>query len=389
MKTIKSFNYTNKIVVLRLDLNVSIKNNKIIDDTRILSSIPTIEYLLDKKAKVVILSHFGKVKKESDREKYSLKIVFNRLQELLNNKIEFVPFTNNPIIKEKIDCMNYGTCILLENTRFEDLDGKKESDCDLQLAKYWASLGDIFINDAFGTIHRKHASNYGISKYLPSGIGFLIEKEIIELNKLDKPKRPFVVIMGGSKVSDKINIINELIKKVDYLFIGGAMAFTFLKASNINVGKSLVEDNMINTCKKILKKYQDKIILPVDFYGSCEFTNSKEKQLYFITDIPDNFIGMDIGKQTIDTVINQFEGVKTLFWNGPLGVYEFDKYQEGTKEVLEYVSKNIDTVILGGGDIVSCANELGFKDKVITSTGGGATLEYLVNKKLPGLKNIK
>lgn len=389
-KIVSDFEVNHKIVILRCDLNVTIKDNKIVDDTRIRESLKTINYLLDNKAKVIILAHLGKVKEEKDKKKNSLKIVYQRLKKLLKSKLVFIPYTNDSRIEEAISKLNYGEAILLENTRFEDIDGKKESNCDLTLAKYWASLGDVFINDAFGTIHRKHASNYGISKYLPSGIGFLIEKEIMELDKLDNPKRPFAIIMGGSKVSDKIEIINGLINKVDYLFIGGAMAFTFLKASGLKVGNSLVEDDMLKVCKELLTKYPNKIILPVDFYGSTEFSNRKKKQLYFITDTPEDFIGLDIGRQTLDTFINQLEEVKTVFWNGPLGVYEFKKYQDGTKEILEYLVKTKKILILGGGDIVGCTINLGFKDQVTyLSTGGGATLEYLVNKNLPGLENIK
>lgn len=389
-KTVKDFDLENKTVILRCDLNVPIKKEKIVDDTRIIESIETIDYILDKGAKLIILSHLGKVKTEEDKKNNSLKIVSDRLNKLLSNKVTFVPYINDEKIKDEINKLEYGKAILLENTRFEDIDGKKESNCDMKLAKYWASLGDIFINDAFGTLHRKHASNYGISSYIDSGIGFLVEKEMKELSRLDDPRRPFSIIMGGAKVSDKIEIIKGLIDKVNYLYIGGAMAFTFLKASDINVGKSLVEEEMINTCKELLTKYVNKIILPVDFFGSNEFNDKNKKELYYITDIPNDFIGMDIGTQTIDMFKNQLEGTNTLFWNGPLGVYEFNQYQNGTKEILNFVSENIETVILGGGDIVSCLNNMKYSNKItFASTGGGATLEYLVNKKLPGLENIK
>lgn len=388
-KSIKNFNVDNKIVILRCDLNVSIKNNKIIDDTKIKESLETINYLLEHKAKVIILSHLGKVKTEEDKKNNSLKVVYKRLKKYLGNKILFVPYTNNPIIKETINQMSYGNCLLLENTRFEDILDKKESNCDLELAKYWASLGEIFLNDAFGTIHRRHASNYGISKYLDSGIGFLVEKEISHLEVLDNPTSPFAIIMGGAKVSDKIDIINGLIDKVDYLFIGGAMSLTFLKALNINVGSSKVEEEMIDICRKLLTKYVNKIILPVDFYGSKKFSNLTKRELYYLTDIPNDFICMDIGRQTIDLFKNELEEIKTVFINGPLGVYEFNKYGEGTKEVLEAVTK-VNTSIVGGGDIIACLNKFKLNKKVtFISTGGGATLEYLANKQLPGLVNIK
>jgi len=389
LKTIRDFDLDKKTIILRCDLNVSIKNGKIIDDTRIVNSIPTIKYLLEHNSKVVILSHLGKVKTVEDKKKNGLEIVYKELTKYLNNKIKFVPYTNNPIIKEEINNMEYGTCILLENTRFEDIDNKKESKQDEELSKYWASLGDIFINDAFGTIHRRHESNYGISKYLNSGIGFLVEKEIENLSKLDNPKRPFAVIMGGAKVSDKISIINGLIEKVDYLFIGGAMAFTFLKAADINVGKSLIEEDMVPICKELLTKYVNKIILPVDFYGSKKFSNLTKKEMYFITDTPDYFIGMDIGSQTLNMFKNELKDVETIFMNGPLGVYEFSKYRNGTKEIVKFLIDNKKEIYIGGGDIVGCVKNLNLEKGVTyISTGGGATLEFIANHNLPGLINI-
>ncbi len=389
MKTIRDFDYDKKIVLLRCDLNVSIKDNKIIDSTRIISSLESINYLLEKNCKLVILSHLGKVKTIEDKKKYSLKIVYEELKNYLKDKIKFVPYTNDPIIKKEIDNMEYGTCILLENTRFEDLDGKKESNQDENLSKYWASLGDIFINDAFGTIHRRHSSNYGISKYLDSGIGFLVEKEINNLQQLDNPSKPFAVIMGGAKVSDKISIINGLIEKVDYLFIGGAMAFTFLKALDMNVGNSLIEEDMIKTCKDLLTKYKNKIILPIDFYGSTSFSNDSKKEMYFITDFPKDFIGMDIGSRTLEVFKKELSSCETIFMNGPLGVYEFSNYQNGTEDIVKFLTDNKKEVYVGGGDIVGCIKNLNL-DKNITyiSTGGGATLEYIVNHDLPGLSYI-
>ena len=383
---IRDFDFSNKTVILRCDLNVSIKNNKIIDDTRIKESLKTIEYILKKKGKLIILSHFGKVKKEEDKKTYSLKIVYERLNELLPNKIKFVPYTKDDLIKKELDNISYGHGILLENTRFEDLNGMLESNCDMSLASYWASLGDIFINDAFGTIHRKHASNYGISKFLPSGIGFLIEKEMKALDKLDNPKRPFAILMGGSKVKDKIEIIEELLKKCDYLILGGKICFTFLKASRIDVNDSLVEFDMIEKCKSLLIEYADKIMLPIDFYGVLD--NQNVKVLYHIMDMPKNFIGFDIGPKTVDLYKMQLEGVKTLFWNGPFGMYEDENYIFGTEEIMKYL-KHIKRTIVGGGDIVSCVNKFNLKNIYYVSTGGGATLCYLVNKNLPGLVNIE
>ena len=390
MKTILDFDLKNKTVILRADLNVTIKDTIIIDDTRILASLKTINYILESGAKLVILSHLGKVKSLEDKDKYSLLPVYERLEELLPGKIKFVPFTRDSSIKDEIDALEYGKAILLENTRFEDLDGKKESSCDEELSKYWASLGDIFINDAFGSIHRAHASNCGISKYIPSGIGFLIMKEIEELSKLDNPKKPFALIMGGAKVSDKIKVISSLINKVDYLFIGGAMANTFLKAKGYDIGFSKYEEEYIDYCKDLLSKYENKIVLPKDFYGSYEISDDTKRIYFDILNVPNNIIALDIGPETVKLFKEKLKGCNTLFWNGPLGAYEYENYKEGTTQVLEYVSNNIETTILGGGDIVGCAKNFGYEDKLTyLSTGGGASLSYLVDKNMPGLINIK
>lgn len=386
-KTIKDFSLDFKTVILRCDLNVTIKDDKIVDDTRIKESLETIKYILDNNAKVVILSHLGKVKTLEDKEKNNLKIVCDRLNYYLDNKITFVEYDYD--VKKIIDDTPYKKGVLLQNTRYFDLDNKKESNCDQELSKYFASLGDIFINDAFGLIHRCHASNVGISKLLPSGIGFLMEKELKNLDMLDNPKRPFYVIMGGAKVSDKIEVINSLIDKVDKLFIGGAMCFTLLKSKNINIGASLVEDNLLEYCSNLLEKYKDKIILPIDVNGAFSFNSETPLENYSIMNIPTTFIGMDIGKKSVELFKDELSSCKTLFWNGPLGVYEFTKYQQGTKDILEFVCNNVETVILGGGDIVSCCNILGYNKKVsFISTGGGASLAYLANKNQPGLKYI-
>lgn len=390
-KCVDEFDLNNKTVILRCDFNVSIKDDVILDDTKIVKSLKTINYILDHNAKLVVLSHLGKVKSDEDKKKNSLKLVYERLNELLPGKFDFVPFTSDEKIINYVNNLSLGRGILLENTRFEDLSNKRESNCDPTLAKFWASLGDLFINDAFGTIHRAHASNYGISGYLESGIGFLVKDELFALDKLDDPKRPYSVIMGGAKVSDKIKIIDSLITKTDKLFIGGAMSYTFLKSKGINVGKSLVEDSYLDYCANLLNKYEEKIILPIDLCGSLDdFSDDKEKMTYSILNIPNNFIGMDIGPKTINMFKNELDGVKTVFWNGPLGVYEFSKYQTGTKEILDYITKNVETSIVGGGDIVTCAKKFNYYDKLsYVSTGGGASLEYLVNKDQPGLKNIK
>ncbi len=389
MKSIKDFDVKNKTVVLRCDFNVPIKDGEIMDDTRIKSSLKTINYLLDNDARIVVLSHLGKVKSVDDLSKNSLSAVYKRLNEYLPNKFKFVSSLEEDVIRDEVSNLDYGKGILLENTRFYDLNGKRESTCDDKLALFWASLGDIFINDAFGTLHRKHASNYGVSLYLPSGIGFLVEDELEYLDRLDDPKRPFGVIMGGSKVSDKLAVINSLIKKVDYLFVGGAMAFTFLKAKGYDIGNSLYEEEQISYCNDLLDNYGEKIILPVDFYGSDSFSNDNTR-LEEVGSFSSSFMGLDIGDKTISLFNDKLKNVNTLFWNGPLGVYEFDNYKKGTKEIMSFICDNNLTSIIGGGDIVTCVNEFGFSDKVtFVSTGGGASLNYIVDKNLPGLVNIE
>ena len=389
IKTIKDFDLKNKKVIIRVDYNVPIKNGTIIDDTRITESLETIRYCLDNNAKVILLSHLGRIKTEEDIEKNTLLPVATRLGELLNKKVLFINSLDFTEIKKEIDSVDYGDIVLLENTRFYDLDGKKESGNDLELATNYASLGDIFINDAFGTIHRAHASNVGIANILPSGVGFLIEKELTKLKELDNPIHDYVVILGGAKVSDKVKVIEELGKKCDYLIIGGAMANTFLKAKGINIGKSLVEDDYLDFCMSMLEKYNNKIILPVDAIVSSDY-NSEKCYNKNIDELTNDDIILDLGNNTIELVIAKLESAKTVFWNGPLGYYEIEEYQKASKEIMNYLITNNIKTILGGGDIVACSSELGLKEKVYhASTGGGATLEYLEGKELPGLKAIE
>lgn len=385
MRTIKDINITNKTVILRCDLNVTIKDGKIIDDTRIKSSLKTIEYILNQGAKLVIMSHLGKIKTENDKEKNDMEIVYKKLNELLPDKVSFINSTNYKDIKKYLKKIEYGKALLIQNTRYEDLQGNKESNCDKKLSKNWSKLGDIFVNDAFGTIHRKHASNYGISCYLPSVTGFLVEKELNNLNRLDNPQRPFVIIMGGAKITDKVQVINSLIQKADYILIGGAMANNFIKAKDLEIGKSLIEEDSYDICKNLLDKYSDKIVLPKDFYGE----ENGKKGLQKVESITSDFITMDIGKETVKEYEQILKNAKTVFWNGPLGKYEEKDYITGTKEILEYIKNNVDTVILGGGDIVAASNILNYtKDITFASTGGGATLKYLENHSQPGLENI-
>ena len=284
-KTIKDFNLENKRVIIRCDFNVPIQEGKIIDDTRIKESLSTIQYAINQKAKVILLSHLGRIKSLEDLKKSSLLPVSTRLSELLEKQVLFIPKTRGREVEEAIANMQDGDIILLENTRFEDLENKKESSNDKELATYWASLGDIFINDAFGTIHRNHASNVGIASILPSGIGLLVEKELKELGKLDSPSHPYIVILGGSKVSDKIGVITNLVKKADNILIGGGMAFTFLKALGYKIGNSILDMQNVDFCKDILEKYQDKIILPVDCVCGKELSEETPMRAAHISDI--------------------------------------------------------------------------------------------------------
>ncbi len=385
MKTIRDFDLKDKKVIIRVDFNVPIKDGIIKDDNRIKESLETINYAINHDAKVILLSHLGRIKEESDLAKNSLLPVSIRLSELLKKKVIFINKTRGSELEKSINNMQNGDVLLMENTRYEDLDGKKESSNDLELGKYWASLGDIFINDAFGTSHRAHASNVGIASILPSGIGFLIEKELNNmLPVIENPHHPFTVIMGGSKVSDKIGVIDNLINKCDYLLIGGGMAYTFLKAKGEEIGKSLFEEEYLDYCKKLLNK-TDKIILPVDHVVSkdLESTECTVKEA-----IASDDIALDIGPKTIKLFEKYVHESKTIVWNGPVGMFENPLYQNGTKSICAMFNKN-QTVIIGGGDSASAVINLGYKDNVThISTGGGASLELLEGKELPGIKVI-
>ena len=390
MKTIRNLKLENKKVLIRCDFNVPIKNGKIIDDTRIKESLETINYCIENKAKIILFSHLGRVKDENDKKDKTLKPVAKRLGELLNKEVIFINETRGEKLEKAIEKLDCGDILLVENTRFEDIDGKKESKNDKELGKYWASLGDLFINDAFGTVHRSHASNVGIASNLKSAVGFLVEKELNVLSELKCPDKPFIVILGGSKVSDKIGVINNLVKKADYILIGGGMAFTFLLSEGFNVGNSIIDNESIEFCKDILNKYPKKIILPVDINASKEFNNESKNTIKSITEIEEDEMGLDIGPNTIELYENYLKNAKTVLWNGPLGVYELNKYKKSTNEILKYLVDNNIKTILGGGDIVAAASNAKLKDKVYhVSTGGGATLEYLEGKKLPGVEAVK
>ena len=383
-KTIKDYEYKGKKVILRCDLNVPLENGNIVDDTRIKESLNTINYLIEHEAKIIILSHLGKVKTEEDKQKNTLYPVYLRLKELLNANVYFSNETRGIALEEKVNKLENKEVLIIENTRHEDLNNKKESSCDEELSKYWSSLGEIYINDAYGTTHRAHASNVGISKILPNGIGFLIEKEITKLDEIMNEKtHPFTVIMGGKKISDKTLVIENLIEKCDKILVGGGMCFTFLKSLNMNVGLSIVDNENIEFCKKILNKYQDKLILPLDIV-----TNKKE--IKDINNLSNDDIGYDIGPKTIELFNSVLKESKRVVINGPMGVFEDESFAKGTDEIYKCLKENNIKTLVGGGDSAASVNLLGYADAFFhISTGGGATLEYLSGKNLPGIEVIE
>ena len=389
-KTIKDVNIDNKTLIIRCDFNVPIKDGKILDDNRIVMSLKTINYALDHNCKIVLLSHLRRIKSEDDKKNNSLYIVSKRLEELLNKKVEFIDETRGDVLTNSVKNMKEKDIILVQNTRYEDYPDKLESGCDDKLGRYWASLGDIFINDAFGTCHRKHASNVGISKYIPSAVGFLVEKELYELsNTLSNPKRPYVVIMGGAKVNDKIKVIDKLIKKCDYLLVGGGIANTFLKSMGYDLKKSIYDDTSLDYCKNLLEEYKDKIILPVDGYSSTEYKDNLEVKYSMLNEVPENCMVLDIGPLSIELFSKYIKDAKTVFYNGPVGVSEFKNFEYGTKNLLELLNKSNADVIIGGGDSAAAAIRFGYKDKFKhISTGGGASLELIEGKKLPAIEAI-
>lgn len=385
-KTIRDYDLNGKKAIIRVDFNVPIKDGVIKDDNRIRESLKTINYAIDNNAKVILLSHLGRIKEESDLAKNDLAPVAKRLSELLGKEVIFSPTTRD--LEKYVDNMKEKDVLLVQNTRYEDLDGKKESSNDKELASYWASLGEIFINDAFGTSHRAHASNVGIASILPNGIGFLVEKELKELD-LTNIERPFTVILGGSKVSDKIGVIENLVNIADYILIGGGMAYTFLSAAGFNIGSSLLDSENIEFCKSMLGKYPDKIILPTDSIVTKEVSENSPYMEKYITDFDNDDIGVDIGHSTVKLFKETLVNSKTVIWNGPVGIFEMDNFSKGTKELLEILSKLDAKVIIGGGDTASAAINFGYKDAFShISTGGGASLELLEGKKLPGIESI-
>lgn len=379
-----------KVVLERADFNVPMKDGKITNDNRIQAALPTINFILEQGGKLVLFSHLGKIKTEEDKADKTLKPVAERLSELLGKDVTFVPVTRGQELEDAIAAMQSGDVLMVENTRFEDLDGKKESKNDPELGKYWASLGDVFVNDAFGTAHRSHASNVGIASHLETAAGYLMDNEIKFIGgAVDNPKRPFVAILGGAKVSDKIGVIENLLEKADKVLIGGGMAYTFYAAQGIQIGKSLVEDDKIELAKELLAKAGDKLVLPIDNVTAKEFSNDVPTEVHE-GPVPEDQMGLDIGPKTIELFKEALEGAQTVVWNGPMGVFEMSNFAEGTIGVCKALAELEDAItIIGGGDSAAAAQQLGYADQFThISTGGGASLEYLEGKELPGLAAI-
>ena len=393
-QTVRDLDVKGKRVLVRVDFNVPIKDGKITNDNRIVSALPTINYLTEHGAKVILMSHLGKIdhkdpeKCEAGRKKNNMAPVAARLQELVSGKVTFVPVTRGEELENAIAAMNEGDIVLMQNTRYE----KGESKNDPDLAAYWAGLGDLFVSDAFGSVHRAHASTVGIATHLPSACGFLVQKEIENLSAaIDNPKRPLVAILGGAKVSDKIAVIENLLNIADKVIVGGGMAYTFLKAQGKEIGTSLLEEDRIEMAKEFLAKGGDKLVLPVDSVVANAFENATEVKTVSNDEIPAGFMGLDIGPKSVELFKKELQGAKTVVWNGPMGVFENPAYANGTIEVCKAISELPDAMtVIGGGDSAAAAIQLGFKDKFThISTGGGASLEYMEGKELPGIAIIQ
>lgn len=387
-----------KKVLMRVDFNVPIKDGVVGDTNRIVGAIPTIKYVSEHGGKVILLSHLGRIKSDEDKKALSLKPVAAKLQELSGMPVEFVPTNEGKELEDAINNLKDGQILLMENTRFQDIDndfGKRESKNDPKLGEYWASLGDVFINDAFGTAHRSHASNVGISTAMkaagkPVAAGFLMEKEIKFLgDAVDNPKHPFVAILGGAKVSDKIGVIDHLISKADKIIIGGGMTYTFYAAKGMGIGNSLVEKDKIELAKSIIEKAGDKLVLPSDSIVAEKFDNDVPSKVVEGS-IPDGYMALDIGPKSIEEFEDVLRDAKTVVWNGPMGVFEMSNYAKGTLEIGKFLGTLSDaTTIVGGGDSTAAVKQLGVGDKLThISTGGGASLEYLEGKELPGIAAI-
>ena len=386
VQTVKDLDLKGRRVLVRADFNVPLKDGIITDDTRIRAALPTLEYILGQEgASLILMSHLGRPKGERKPE-LSLAPVAQRLAELLDRPVEMAPDCIGPEVKAMSEKIGSGGVILLENVRFH----KAETENDTDFAAKLAGNGDVFVNDAFGTAHRAHASTEGVARVLPSAAGFLIEKEVRFFEHLlSNPEKPFVAIIGGAKVSTKIGVLETLMQKCTSLVIGGAMSYTFLKAQGHQVGKSKVEDDYVETAKDLIRRAEAagvQLVLPVDHVAGAQFDEKTEAKYIDGLDLPDELIGMDIGPKSLRNLKDVIGGAKSLVWNGPMGVFEFDKFAKGTLEVAEMVAACEGTTVVGGGDSVAAVNKFGFAGKIDhVSTGGGASLEYLEGKKLPGI----
>ena len=389
--TVKDVDLKGKKVLVRVDFNVPVKDGVITNDNRITAALPTIKYILEQGGRAILFSHLGRVKEEADKEGKSLAPVAADLAAKLGQDVKFIPgVTRGAELEAAINALEDGQVLLVENTRFEDVDGKKESKNDPELGKYWASLGDgIFVNDAFGTAHRAHASNVGISANVEKAVaGFLLENEIAYIQEaVEAPERPFVAILGGSKVSDKIGVIENLLEKADKVLIGGGMTYTFYKAQGIEIGNSLVEEDKLDVAKALLEKANSKLILPVDSKEANAFADYTEVKDTEGEAVDPGFLGLDIGPKSIAKFDQELTGAKTVVWNGPMGVFENPDFQAGTIGVMDAIVKQPGVKsIIGGGDSAAAAINLGRADKFSwISTGGGASMELLEGKVLPGL----
>ena len=387
-KIVSDLNVRGKKVLIRVDFNVPMKNGVITDDTRIRAALPTIEYVINNGGKAIVFSHLGRVKEEADLVKNDITPVAKRLEELINKPVKFVNQTRGAELEAAAANLGEGEILMFQNTRFEDLEGKKESKNNAELGAYWASLGEVFVNDAFGTAHRAAASNVGIAANVSeTAAGFLLEKEIKYIGgAVDTPVRPYIAILGGAKVSDKIGVIEALLEKADKILIGGAMMFTFFKAQGINVGASKCEEDKLDLAKELLAKGAGKLVLPVDTVCAKEFADNPGV-VKAITELEADDMGLDIGPKSLEVFAEVLAGAKTVVWNGPMGVFEMKNYAAGTIGVCELLA-NLEgaNTIIGGGDSAAAAESLGYADKVShISTGGGASLEYLEGKTLPGI----
>ena len=389
--TVKDVDLKGKKVLVRVDFNVPLKDGVITNDNRITAALPTIKYILEQGGRAILFSHLGRVKEEADKEGKSLAPVAADLAAKLGQDVKFIPgVTRGAELEAAVNALEDGQVLLVENTRFEDVDGKKESKNDPELGKYWASLGDgIFVNDAFGTAHRAHASNVGISANVEKAVaGFLLENEIAYIQEaVETPERPFVAILGGSKVSDKIGVIENLLEKADKVLIGGGMTYTFYKAQGIEIGNSLVEEDKLDVAKALLEKANGKLILPVDSKEANAFAGYTEVRDTEGEAVSEGFLGLDIGPKSIAKFDEALTGAKTVVWNGPMGVFENPDFQAGTIGVMDAIVKQPGVKsIIGGGDSAAAAINLGRADKFSwISTGGGASMELLEGKVLPGL----